>query len=205
MSQSWTPNVYQQATGAHTTMSNVESMFDALKSAFSGASAPSNPVAGQIWFDTAKKLMKHRNNADSAWRGILAGSAALKVWLYLNTAEDGWAIDSSVTDRVLALKGGSRAYNVNGGNLAGNWTISGVSTQNHTLTESEMPAHTHNVPVTQPGVTSGGGPINYPLAGGETDVATESTGGGTGHNHGVSADGVFRPAAAVGTLQYPDV
>jgi hypothetical protein len=36
-----------------------------------------------------------------------------KLWLYENTAPTGWTI-ASVTDGVIAVKGGSDAYNVNG-------------------------------------------------------------------------------------------
>jgi microcystin-dependent protein len=48
------------------------------------------------------------------------------------------AIDSAVTDCVTALKGGSNAYNANGGMLAGTWTQPG-----YTLTTADIPAHTH--------------------------------------------------------------
>lgn len=44
-----------------------------------------------------------------------------KVYLYENTAPTGWSI-VSVTDRVLAVKGGTGSYNVNGGNTAGSWS-----------------------------------------------------------------------------------
>jgi len=40
-----------------------------------------------------------------------------KLWLYENTAPTGWTI-VSVTDKVLAVKGGSGDYNINGGNTS---------------------------------------------------------------------------------------
>lgn len=52
-----------------------------------------------------------------------------KVYLYENAAPTGWTI-VSVTDKVLAVKGGSQAYNVSGGNTAGTWS---------------QPDHTHTV------------------------------------------------------------
>lgn len=58
--------------------------------------------------------------------------AGRKVYLYENTAPTGWSI-VAVTDKVLAVKGGTGSYNVDGGNTAGDFTI----------TEAQMPAHYH--------------------------------------------------------------
>jgi len=44
---------------------------DALRSLFSGASAPANPVAYMLWADTATKVVKQRNAANSAWVDML--------------------------------------------------------------------------------------------------------------------------------------
>ena len=60
-----------------------------------------------------------------------------KVYLYENTAPTGWSI-VAVTDSVLSVKGGSNAYNANGGTQAGTWTQ-----PNHTHTG---PSHTHTGP-----------------------------------------------------------
>lgn len=51
---------------------------DALRSCFSGATAPSNPVAYQFWADTSTGLLKQRNAANSAWEivGPLAVNAS---------------------------------------------------------------------------------------------------------------------------------
>jgi len=64
--------------------------------------------------------------------------AGTKMWFYQNTAPTGWVIDSTPADAILAVKGGSAAYNVNGGMAAGTWTQ-----PNHTHTG---PSHTHTVP-----------------------------------------------------------
>jgi len=63
--------------------------------------------------------------------------AGRKLWLYEDTAPTGWSI-VAITDRVLAVKGGTDAYNVSGGNGAGTWTQ-----PNHTHTG---PSHTHTGP-----------------------------------------------------------
>jgi len=64
--------------------------------------------------------------------------AGTKMWFYQNTAPTGWVIDSTPADAILAVKGGSAAYNVNGGMAAGTWTH---PTHTHT-----GPSHTHTGP-----------------------------------------------------------
>lgn len=47
---------------------------DSLRSTFAGASAPSSPIAYQLWADTTSGYLKIRNAANSAW--IIVGSLA---------------------------------------------------------------------------------------------------------------------------------
>lgn len=214
MSQVWVSDLYTTTTVINTTMSNMESMFATLRTNFSGTSAPasvSGQNVGMNWYDTTKKLLKHRDSTDANWRGILAGSASLKMWLYLNAAEEGWAVDAvSVTDRVLAFKGGS-TY-VTGGANAGTWTISGIS----------VSAHNHQWYKYETGISK-----TY-ASDGSTEItvntwADKSTLGIMSRHNlqdayrwnqqsytknntaTTSSDGAWRPAGAVGTLQYPDV
>ena len=53
-----------------------------------------------------------------------------KVWLYENTAPTGWTIATSVGDKLIAVKGGSDAYNVSGGTMAGTWNVTGLASHN---------------------------------------------------------------------------
>lgn len=48
---------------------------EALRTLFSGASAPSNPIAYMLWADTGNKIVFQRNGANSAWEPLwpLAG------------------------------------------------------------------------------------------------------------------------------------
>lgn len=233
MAQDWVSDLYEQSYDGDTTMQNIEKMFATLKSLFSGGSAPSNPVAGMPWFDTTKTLLKHRNNANNAWRGIMAGSASFKIWVYRNAIEDGWAIDATITDRVIAIKGGSQAYNVAGGTLAGSWIFSGITTANESSHTHPGPNHNHqwynfiNASTDQSFNSGGGGqsinggstnkasdyfikveynqdPTNTP-GDAYTSNASGTTGAGSAHNHGVNHNGNDRPAAAVGVMMYPDV
>jgi hypothetical protein len=215
MSQTFTDDCYAAAHQAATDLQAFENNFAALKSMFSGATAPADLVAGMHWFDTTKKLLKVRNDANDAWMGIMCGDTSHKIWVYRNTAPDGWAIDAAVTDTVLALKGGSQAYNANGGTLAGTWTQPDC-----TLTTAQLPAHDHGAAAahthTFEGSGSGLGSVSAIMyqttletkvsavsglinaGGGHTHT---SVGSGSAHNHGT----VFRPYAAVGTLQYVDI
>lgn len=193
MSQTWTDDTYAGGHTAATDLQNIENNFAALKSSFSGAALPANAVDGTIWKDTGKKTWKGYNGASSF--GFMHGDANQKIWIYRDTAMDGWVVDTSVTDRVLAIKGGYNAYNISGGSLGGTWTQ-----PSHTLTISEIPSHAHRMA----GYTAGnvdlggsGGLLHY---GGTLN--TDSVGGGGAHSHGGTT---YRPAAAVGTLQYLDL
>lgn len=211
MSQSWTDNVFQTDHQGQTDLQNMENNFACLKTLFSGSSQPASMGACHPWFDTSKHVLKIRNDGDSAWYGLMHGDTSQKMWVYRNSAMSGWAVDSGISDKVLAMKGGS-TYTT-----AGTWTQ-----PNHTLTVSEMPSHSHG------GFTGSGGAHahDFDISGGDggsldridiasyqqdssmqTDVYNAhihditSQGGGSAHNHGST----YRPAAAVGTMQYLDL
>ena len=124
-----------------------------------------------------------------------------KLYLYENVAPTGWTI-LAVTDKVLAVKGGSDAYNVSGGNTAGSFTI----------TEAQMPAHAHG------GVTGSGGihshtvptcstinwGVNIQADAANEDASTKDTSNSSAHTHTISSQGsgagTYRPAACVGII-----
>ena len=111
-----------------------------------------------------------------------------KIYLYQNTAPTGWSI-AGVSDAVLAVKGGSQDYNATGGTTVGSWLAPG-----HSLTATEIPAHTHTYIV---GTSSNS--IIYTLGviySGSTQN-TGSTGLGVAHRHGSNT---YRPYAAVGII-----
>jgi len=114
-----------------------------------------------------------------------------KLYLYENTAPTGWTI-VAVTDKVLAVKGGSDAYNVTGGNTGGTWTQ-----PNHTLTIAEMPYHRHLLSAV---VSWSGGGSGIAASSTGLSVHTGYTGGDGAHNHGTT----YRPAAAVGIIVSKD-
>jgi hypothetical protein len=67
MSQTW--NLPFLGTDfAHVVLKeNVPNALEALRTCFSGASAPASPVPFQFWFDTTENLLKQRNSASTAW------------------------------------------------------------------------------------------------------------------------------------------
>lgn len=65
--QSWTDDCFASDHQGLTDLQNIENNLQCLKTAFSGDSAPSNPSAGQWWYDTLSNILKIRNEANSAW------------------------------------------------------------------------------------------------------------------------------------------
>ena len=129
MSQIWTSDSFAAGHVAQTDLQNMENNLLALQSSFSGAAQPAGAVAGMLWFNTAKKVLKTRDNSNAAWLGLFHGDVGQKILVYDNTVLEGYARDSGVTDKVIALKGG--ATYVTGGDTAGSWTISGLVGHNH--------------------------------------------------------------------------
>jgi hypothetical protein len=230
MSQTYTANCYQSDHVAVTDMANIEANFATLRSTNSGAAAPSNTEAGLQWWDTVKNRLKIRNDANAAWLAVLHGSASFKIWVYRNTTDDGWTIDATVTDRVLALKGGTGLYNANGGTNAGE-TWANLKAHTHT-----GPSHTHShnhmvynwdagddgryyttsgadTMADVPNTTYQGGrnlgvcfsdTYEDRVMGADMYTSLAAVAGGTA-NTGAQSTADVRPQAAVGTLQYPDI
>jgi len=144
---------------------------------------------------------------------------------YQAAAPTGWTKLTTQNDKVLRVVSGT------GGGTGGSWTISGltnasVSTgltvDNHTLTLSQVPSHSHfvarntsnsaagpdldaNDPLAYTRGATDDGDYNLNKAGGTTANVgpTNSQGGGGAHNHNttesahthvISADGAWRPA-----------
>ena len=70
MAQNYTDDCFGSSHVGQTDLQNMENNFACLKSSFSGTSAPSNPVAGMLWYDTTNNLLKLRNAANNAWLEI---------------------------------------------------------------------------------------------------------------------------------------
>jgi len=139
--QTWTDNIYQEDNDAQTDLQNIENNFLCLKSMFSGAAAPGAAIRSPFmpWFDTGQDVLKFRDSLDAEWFGLFHGDSSQKIWVYRNGALTGWAIDSSVFDKVLTIKGG--ATYVNGGDdTQGSWNSPAGSSHNHQFVKSNAPS-----------------------------------------------------------------
>ena len=150
-----------------------------------------------------------------AYDSLVSGT---KMYFYQNVAPAHWTIDSTPADALLAVKGGSNAFNVDGGNQAGTWTQ-----LNHTHTGPSHthtgPSHTHSVPKDGWGhagawasgrvSTYGGidGLLTRSAVNGVTS-GTSGTGasgaGGTGATGGGTSAATYRPLAQVGIIATKD-
>jgi len=233
MSQVWTDATYALTHVGTDDLQNMENNFAALKTTFSGAAAPAS-VAGQLFFDTTKKLLKVRDQANASWLGVMVGDATYKMWVYVNAAGDGWVVDTGVTDTILAIKGGSDAYNVAGGAAGGTWTQPNHTHDGgtHTHGMTAIGSHNHKWYNNKSGddetYDSGGSgqtiageaksDPNYHIPvsqadgyGAEDSYTSNATSTGTTDTDGVVATAggataaTWRPSASVGTLQYMDI
>jgi hypothetical protein len=122
MVQDFTDDNYDPDHVADTDLGNMEDNFTTLKTAFAGPASPPNAIQGMSWFDTVKYVKKFRNAANSAWLGLMHGDIYEKRIVYRSAEMEGYARDSSILDKVVALKGGSTYTNA--GATAGNFTFS---------------------------------------------------------------------------------
>jgi len=137
-----------------------------------------------------------------------------KIWTYVNVAPTGWAIIAGTTDGLLAVKGGSYAYNSTGGTQVGTWTQPSHThtgpnhthtgpnhthtgpnhthtTGSHALSIAELAAHTHAALLHYGVGGEGGTPHNLTSTSGNTayNPTTSSTGSGSAHSHGNTGAG----------------
>lgn len=123
-----------------------------------------------------------------------------KVYLYENVAPTGWSI-TAVTDKVLAVKGGTDLYNTTGGTTAGE---SWANLKAHSHTYTTVIAHTHTSShmsfdgADGVSMVKGTGSQGWGLSTGAGHLTT-STGSASGTTGGQSTSDV-RPTAAVGII-----
>ena len=160
---------------------------EAINGVHTGTSAPSPNTSGQLWFDTSGTGdLKVRNKANSAFESVDTTTTALPagviaLW-YGSTASipSGWTLcDGSgstpdLRDQFIIGAGGSYAVDA---------TAAVGNTGAHTLTTSEMPAHTHSF--TGRGFTAqnGTGITNDYADHAAGTITTSTAGTGGSHTH----------------------
>lgn len=172
----------------------------ALAENSSGAGAPSTTFANMLWADTTAGLLKMRNQANSAWitvgkldqAELAIGFASGTVMLFhQSAAPTGWTKDTASTLNNSALrvvtstawasgKQGATAFD----SVFGSGKTAGVTT----LTEGQIPSHTHDLKFNSDGESTGS-VQRYVSGGGSTQSgAALATGGGGSHDHTLSLD-----------------
>jgi len=163
---------------------------------------------------------------------LLIGDASSKFWMYRNGTAPGFVIDSTVTDKVIAIKGGggTNCYNVDGGNLSQAYGtgvhawghVHGAGTHTHPFTGTitgTAASHAHSISTDTDTLAYGGSNVgvgsyqltttghNHTGSTGNNSASVTGTSSGTATaSSGNTADNTtYRPYAAVGTLQYPDI
>lgn len=102
--------------------------------------------------------------------------------LFSSAPPSGWTRVNETNQAIIRLATAADTPNASGGSdsfFDGAW-----STVGHTLTESQIPAHTHNVNKLQIG--QGGANLFTVFQGGGTTDTTSSTGGGGSHSHAMT-------------------
>jgi len=157
-------------------------------------------------------------------------ASGTKMYFYSDTAPTGWTIDSGVADVLLAVKGGSNAYNTSGGATAGTWTQPGHT---HSTPAHTHPGHVHQI-YSQQGADaddkiydSSGSLIDLTSQGTKSSVidhkciavtnntstpypphmysqAKTTPSGGSGTSGAQSTSDVWRPSAGIGIIASKD-
>jgi hypothetical protein len=191
MSQTYTADVFNPNNTAQTDLQNIENNFAALKSQFSGAGAPANPVAGMPWVDLTRHMLCVRNEANSAWQDmfdlVLGKPAGLSpsfptgtaMLFAQTTAPTGWTKSTTHNDKTLRVVSGTAS---SGGSVAFSTAFGRTATDGHTLTTAQMPSHTHTYfnPCSGEAGYGAGGTTSDP---GGSSVASGSTGSSGSHSH----------------------
>ena len=142
------------------------------------------------------------------------------VWFYQDTAPVEWTIDGTPGDDLLAVKGGSQAYDAAGGTGAGTWTVAGMTKDAHAHTG---PSHYHELETGTPDTSAAlaapystvatfgaennselklinhtGSSTIYPKKSQTTADGTGAT--GPQSDAGISSAGTWRPKARLGII-----
>jgi len=138
MSQSYSSNCFSTANVIETDMQNVENNFDALRSLFSGSSAPTSPDAGQLWYDTGSSSVKIRYNSSWVEWWDMDGQCVAAGKVGTDSLASG-----AVTDAKVTSVGGSKitAGSIPSGKFQAG-AIAGADIADGTITRAKIGAYT---------------------------------------------------------------
>ena len=217
MSHNYYEDVYAPGHIAGDDISKITTNFNTLRAQWADPDSPVNQVAGMVWYDTDNKLIKIRNQANSDWLGSFIAETANVIAIYNSSTDDGWTDSGDSGDKILGIKGGS--VMTTGGVSAGQWDISDLETDTGTGTHghqffdyvagdlcnfydssgaAKLASTVSYYNTTADAFLVRYGTIAYVT---KADLYTDKD----THSHTVVADGGWRPAAAVVTMQYMSV
>jgi hypothetical protein len=177
-----------------TVRSDINNNLAALFSDSSGNGAPTVTVAFQDWIDTsgADAVWKKRNAANNAWLTVatflgsglsLGGFPPGTLMLFVQTAAPtGWTKSTTHDNKALRVVSGS----VTTGGTQNFTAVLNGTVGATTLTQSQIPSHTHNTLArfNSPGANEGP-PRFVSISASQAAYATSATGGGTSHTHSI--------------------
>lgn len=184
-SQTWTDDTYDGTHVAATDLQNIENNFACLKSSFSGASSPSDDVAGQWWYDLTNHVLKLRNEADSGY---------LEVWDLTNDRPLGLDKPGPIGDDTPAFGGFTTleaevlALDSNTESLSGNKTISTGDPQIQFL---DPDGSSRNVELPPEASNDGRPYVIVNTADASEDLVVKDDGGSTIETIGQNQAGIF--------------
>lgn len=93
---------------------------------------------GSLYVNTTTGSIQHQEASSSPfdWKDV-SFPAGTKMIFYQASAPTGWTQDVSLNDVMVAIVSGA------GGGTSGNWTMSGLAVDGHSLTEAELASHYH--------------------------------------------------------------
>lgn len=152
------------------------------------AGNPATPASVIGLYNNADKLYFRLASSGTVTEITQAIPSGTKMLFVQNSAPTSWTFVSENNDTVFI----NQSTEGNGATTGGSWTISGVSVDGHTLTTSEMPAHTHTGSFSSSGGETAAGGSGASVK--TSAHTTSSTGGGGSHTHNMTLGSSWRPA-----------
>ena len=179
--QTFTDDCFAGGHQAQTDLQAFEDNFAALKSNFSGASAPANLVAGMIWADNSGSdvVLKVRNKLNNAW-GTTGFPTGTVVVFGQAAAPVGWTQITTHNNKALRIVSGA------GGGSGGTLGLSSPTVGDHVLSIAELASHSHTAASYELYVqTVGSGWVAYSRNSDGIGFInyTDGVGSNAGHNH----------------------
>jgi hypothetical protein len=113
--------------------------FECLRSSFSGAAAPANPVGGQLWYDETNNILKMYKSGSASWLEIYHFGSDYAVWKLSQISAGLFTADATGRGKFANLFITDALVNdVSGGKIATN-SIPTAAIQSAAVTGAKLP------------------------------------------------------------------